>query len=68
MTDDIQRALGRLEGQNAAIIKMLEDNKNDHEKMAIRVNILESRVNWAAGIGAAAIFVFPVVLHILGLK
>ncbi len=68
MTDDLQRALGRLEGQMLNIIKMLEQNKADHDKMERRVANLESKVNWAAGVGAVVIFFAPIAYHLMGLK
>ncbi len=68
MTDDLQRALGRLEGQMQSIIKMLEQNKADHDKMERRVAHLESKFNWAAGVGAVIVFLAPLLYHFVGIK
>ena len=68
MTEDMQRTLGNLEAQNQYIIKMLEQNREDHLKMEGRVTSLESKVSWATGVGATLIATYPLVLHYMGIK
>lgn len=54
MTDHLHRSLGNIEGQLTQLLKSFDDYKHrqqqDHKEIETRVQGLETKINWAAGV------------------
>lgn len=63
MTDDIQRALGRIEATQEAIMKMLEKHILEDQAAWLRVSAIESKMSWGLGYVAAAASFIGLAMH-----
>lgn len=64
--------LGEIKGKVDLILKALEQQKSDHDKIEERVTAIESHLKWATGIVSTVMFFFTFtsdyILTKLGLK
>lgn len=53
---EIHRALGRIEGKQDYITANVTGLRDDHDKLAKKVNTIDAKLQWYTGVGATIMF------------
>lgn len=72
VSDEVQWTLGRVDAKLEFITKLLEENQKKFNSLEERVQALEKKLWWAAGVAATVLFIWTIfsdgVLTKLGFK